>query len=125
MLVPIKWLKEYTDVNTELNEFCERMIMSGSNIETVEQIGEGVEGVVVGKIVKIEPHPNADRLLVAQIDVGVDAPIQICTAALNIFVGAFDPGRPPGGRRGRPVRSAANHFQNSRGAEHRHRLSVS
>lgn len=103
MLVPIKWLKEYTDVNTELNEFCERMIMSGSNIETVEQIGEGVEGVVVGKIVKIEPHPNADRLLVAQIDVGVDAPIQICTAALNIFVGAFVPVVLDGGRIPSPI----------------------
>lgn len=91
MLAPIKWLKEYTDVNTELNEFCERMIMSGSNIETVEQIGEGIEGVVVGQIVKIEKHPNADRLLVAQVDVGLDAPIQICTGATNIVEGAFVP----------------------------------
>lgn len=91
MLVPIKWLKEYTDVNTELNEFCERMIMSGSNIETVEQIGEGIEGVVVGRIVKIEKHPNADRLLVAQVDVGSDKLIQICTGATNIVEGAFVP----------------------------------
>ena len=91
MLVPVKWLKEYTDVNTRIDEFCERMIMSGSNIETVEQIGEGIEGVVVGKIVKIDKHPNADRLLVAQVDVGTEAPIQICTGATNIFEGAFVP----------------------------------
>ncbi|NCB41183.1 MAG: phenylalanine--tRNA ligase subunit beta [Clostridia bacterium] len=91
MLVPIKWLKEYTDMNVELNEFCERMIMSGSNIETVEQIGEGIEGVVVGKIIKIDKHPHADRLLVAQVEVGAQAPIQICTGATNIFEGAFVP----------------------------------
>jgi phenylalanyl-tRNA synthetase beta chain len=103
MLVPIKWLKEYTDVNTELNEFCERMIMSGSNIETVEQIGEGIEGVVVGKIVKVEKHPNADRLLVAQIEVGTEAPTQICTAAPNIFEGAFVPVALDGSRIPSPI----------------------
>ncbi len=91
MLVPMKWLEEYTDVTVDIQEFCDRMIMSGSNLESVEYIGEGIEGVVVGKILDIKKHPEADRLLVAQVDVGLNAPIQICTGATNIFEGAFVP----------------------------------
>ena len=54
MLVPIEWLKDYTDINVSTEEFCDRMIMSGSNLETVEYFGEDIKKVVVGKIVKIE-----------------------------------------------------------------------
>lgn len=91
MLVPVRWLRSYTDMDVSLEVFCEKMIMSGSNIETVEVFGEEIEGVVVGKILKVEPHPNADRLLVAQVDVGGSEPVQICTGAMNIFEGALVP----------------------------------
>ena len=91
MLVPIKWLEEYTDVNVSIEEFCDSMIMSGSNLETVEYIGKEVQGVVVGKILSIQKHPDADRLLVAQVDVGGNIPVQICTGAMNIFEGAYVP----------------------------------
>lgn len=103
MLVPIEWLKEYTDVNVSAEEFCDRMIMSGSNIETVEHFGEGYEKIIVGKIVDIEKHPNADHLLVAQMDIGEEDFIQIVTGADNIFEGAYVPvilhgGKLPDGR---------------------------
>ncbi len=91
MLVPIEWLKEYTDITVDIDEFCERMIMSGSNIETVERTGEELENVVVGKIMRIEKHPDADKLLVTQIDIGEDDLIQIVTGADNIFEGAYVP----------------------------------
>lgn len=91
MLVPIEWLKEYTDIKVSVEEFCERMIMSGSNIETVERFGEGIEKVVIGKIVDIEKHPDADKLLVTQIDIGEEDLIQIITGADNIFEGAYVP----------------------------------
>src|SRR5665647_2087187 len=91
MLVPIKWLEEYTDVNVGIQEFCDSMIMSGSNLESIEYIGKEVEEVNVGKILSIKKHPDADRLLVAQVDVGGNAPIQICTGAMNIFEGAYVP----------------------------------
>lgn len=91
MLVPVEWLKEYTDIKVSIEEFCERMIMSGSNIETVEHFGEEIEGVVVGRIVDIEKHPNADALLVTKIDVGEDELLQIITGAKNIFEGAYVP----------------------------------
>ena len=58
MLVPVEWLKEYTDINVSVEEFCEKMIMSGSNIETVDRFGEGIEKIVVGKIVDVEKHPR-------------------------------------------------------------------
>lgn len=103
MLVPIEWLKEYTDFNVSTEEFCERMIMSGSNIETVERYGEGIENIVVGRIVDIEKHPDADKLLVTQIDIGEENLIQIITGADNIFEGAYVPvilhgGKLPDGR---------------------------
>jgi len=103
MLVPVEWLKEYTDVNVDLEEFCERMIMSGSNIETVERFGEGIEKIVIGRIVDIEKHPDADKLLVTQIDIGEEEFVQIVTGADNIFEGAYVPvilhgGKLPDGR---------------------------
>ena len=91
MLVPIEWIREYTDVKVSVGEFCERMIMSGSNIETVESFGEGIEKVVVGRIVDIERHPDADKLFVTQIDIGEDSLVQIITGADNIFEGAYVP----------------------------------
>ena len=91
MLLPVEWLKEYTDIKVSIEEFCEKMIMSGSNIETVEHFGEGIEGVVIGKIVNIEKHPNADSLLVTKTNVGGDEPLQIITGADNIFEGATIP----------------------------------
>jgi phenylalanyl-tRNA synthetase beta chain len=103
MLVPVEWLKEYTDVNVSVDEFCERMIMSGSNIETVERFGEEIENVVVGRIVDIEKHPDADKLLVTQLDIGEEELLQIVTGAENVFEGAYVPvilhgGKLPGGK---------------------------
>jgi phenylalanyl-tRNA synthetase beta chain len=91
MLVPIEWLKEYTDVNVSTDEFCEKMIMSGSNLETCTMLGQGIQGVVVGKLIKIEGHPDAQKLSVCTVDVGGDAPLQIVCGAQNIFEGALVP----------------------------------
>ena len=64
MIVSLEWLKDYTEVNVGPQEFCDRMIMSGSNLETLELKGLDMDGVVVGKIAKIEKHPDADKLVV-------------------------------------------------------------
>lgn len=94
MLVSINWLKDYIDV-PEMHEplaktFCDKMIMSGSNIETAEEIGSGIKNVKLGKITKIEKHPEADRLVVCQIDFGKEVK-QIVTGAPNVYEGAFVP----------------------------------
>jgi len=91
MLVPVSWLKEYTDVKVDTQEFVDRMVISGSNLEVVEYWGEGIEGVVIGKIEKIEKHPDADKLSVCQINVGKSELVQIVTGAANIFEGAYVP----------------------------------
>ena len=63
MLVSVNWLKDYVDIDVPVDEFCDRMILSGSNIETVEKMGDSFSKIQVGKIVKITPHPNADKLV--------------------------------------------------------------
>lgn len=98
MLVPIDWLKEYINIKVDIDEFCEKMIMSGSNIEVVENYGEGIENVVVGKLLAVDKHPDADKLFVTKVDVGGEEPIQIVTGADNIFVGAYVPVVLHGGR---------------------------
>ena len=68
MLVPIKWLKEYTEVNMAPQEWVDGMVLSGTNLESVEYWDKGIENVVVGQILKIEPHPNAEKLVVCQVN---------------------------------------------------------
>ena len=74
-----------------MEEFCERMVMSGFNIENVQRFGRGIEDVVVGKVESVEKHPDADKLLVCIVDVGEDEPLQIVTGAGNVFEGAYVP----------------------------------
>ena len=91
MLVSINWLRDYAEIDVPVEEFCDRMILSGSNIETVEPYGTKFSGIVVGKILRIEKHPDADRLVVCSVDVGEEEPIQIVTGAKNVFEGATVP----------------------------------
>ena len=91
MIVSLNWLKDYVDVNVPVSEFCDRMIMSGSNLETCTEIGGGISGVVIGKIEKIEPHPNADKLVVCSLNVGSGEPVQVVTGAENVYEGAYVP----------------------------------
>lgn len=90
MLVPVKWLKEYVDIDMDTKKLCDKMTMSGSKVENVEKKGVGIKGVVIGQIVDIQPHPNADKLVVVLTDIG-DKKIQIVTGATNISVGDYVP----------------------------------
>lgn len=90
MLVPIKWLKDYVDIKVDPNTFADDMTMSGSKVEAVEVMGKDIDKVVVGKILKIERHPDADKLVVTQIDVGSEV-IRIVTGANNIKEGDYIP----------------------------------
>lgn len=91
MLAPIEWLKDYTEITEDMKDFCDRMIMSGSNLETCQFFCEDMENVVVGRIDKIEKHPDADKLVVCQLNVGKEEPVQIVTGAPNVFEGAVVP----------------------------------
>ncbi len=108
MLVPVEWLNDYIDLkDIGIEEFCDRMIMSGSNLETCEHFCEEIDRVVVGKIEKIEKHPDADKLVVCSLNVGEEEPVQIVTGAPNVFEGAYVPvalhkSRIPGPIHGQP-----------------------
>ena len=107
MLVSLNWLKDYVDINAGAEEFCDRMIMSGSNLETCEELGTGIENVKIGRIDKIEKHPDADKLVVCQLNLGEEELLQIVTGAANVYEGAYVPvavhnSRVPGPLHGQP-----------------------
>ena len=91
MNLSMKWLSDYVDINVTPREFAEAMTMSGSKVEGYEIESEEITKVVVGKVLSVEKHPDADKLFVCQIDIGQDKPLQIVTGASNVFVGAYVP----------------------------------
>ena len=84
MKVPVKWLKDYVDIDISPKELGDKMTMSGSKVEEIIISGAEIQNVVTGKIIEIVKHPDADALVVCQVDVGLKQPIQIVTAATNM-----------------------------------------
>ena len=78
MLVPISWLKDYVDINVSIPTLAKKLVGIGFEVEDIIYQEKQATNVVVGKIVKVEKHPNADRLRVTQIDVGTKT-IQVVT----------------------------------------------
>ncbi|MBD5560146.1 MAG: phenylalanine--tRNA ligase subunit beta [Clostridia bacterium] len=91
MLAPYEWIKDYAEVTSDPQMLAERMVMIGDGVEGIETVGADIRNVVVGRIEKIDKHPDADRLVVCRIDVGADEPVQIVTGATNVFEGAYVP----------------------------------
>ena len=103
MKIPMKWLREYVDVNMTPQEYASRMIMTGTAVEGVDKTGEQFDGVVVGRVLTCEDHPNSDHLHVCTVDVGGEAPLQIVCGAPNVAAGqlvpvALEGARLPGGK---------------------------
>ena len=91
MNLSMKWLKEFVDIDVSPKEFADKMTMSGSKVEKYEVEGEKLNRVVAGKVLSIEAHPDADKLVVCQVDVGESEPIQIVTGAKNLTVNDLIP----------------------------------
>ena len=88
MNLSMKWLSEFVTLDPmSPREFAEAMTMSGSKVEGWEIEGEKLDKVVVGQVLSIEKHPDADKLVVCQVDAGGEAPIQIVTGASNLTAG--------------------------------------
>ena len=106
MNTPLSWIKAYVpDLNVTPQEFVDRITLSGSHVESHNVYNKNLEKIVVGKILSIERHPDADKLVVCQVDVGQEAPIQIVTGAPNVKVGdvvptVLDGGKVAGGHDG-------------------------
>ncbi|PKM51739.1 MAG: phenylalanine--tRNA ligase subunit beta [Firmicutes bacterium HGW-Firmicutes-7] len=90
MNIPMKWLTDYVDIDSDIVTFTDAMTMSGSKVEGYEKLGEDINLVVVGVILEIKQHPDADKLVITQIDVGSEV-IQIVTGADNINVNDYIP----------------------------------
>ncbi|MGE5576555.1 MAG: phenylalanine--tRNA ligase subunit beta [Syntrophothermus sp.] len=91
MRVSYNWLKDYVEIKKSPEELARALTMAGIAVENLERPAEGIKGVVVGKIRRIEPHPNADKLRVCYVDCGVrregGEEIQIVTGATNVQAG--------------------------------------
>lgn len=86
MRVPISWLREYVDLPADSQVIADRLAMLGFPVEEIIKRPD-ITGVVVGKIVALEKHPNADKLQVGTIDIGAEQMLTIATAATNVAAG--------------------------------------
>ncbi len=91
MKLPLSWLSDYTDMTgITPEEYNHALTMSGSKVEGIENLGDEISGVVTGKILSVEKHPDADKLKICQVDVGTET-IQIVTGADNVKPGQTVP----------------------------------
>lgn len=91
MKVSLNWLKRYVDIPVSVEELCDKMTMSGFEVDGIEDLSKTMNNVVAARILKLERHPDADRLQICTMDVGAEEPIQIITGADNVFEGALVP----------------------------------
>ena len=91
MKISLKALKYYVDINVPVEELCDRMVMAGFEVESIEAEGENIKNVVAARIVKVEPHQDSDHLQICQMDIGKDELVQIVTGAQNIKEGDLVP----------------------------------
>ena len=90
MIVTLNWLKDFVDIDVSPEKLAELLTNSGNEVEEIIYQDRFLKNVVVGKILKIEQHPNAEKLVVCQVDIGTKV-TQIITAAKNVFEGAVVP----------------------------------
>jgi len=94
MKAPLKWLREYVNITIPPDELAKKLTMSGTDVGAIETIG-GWENIVVGEVVAIAPHPNADRLKLATVDLGSERLTSVCGAP-NVAIGQKIPFAPIG-----------------------------
>ncbi|MFK7958380.1 MAG: phenylalanine--tRNA ligase subunit beta [Lysobacterales bacterium] len=91
MKFSLNWLKEYVDVSLDAEALAERLTMGGLEVDDVGPVGGAVSGVVVARITDAQPHPDADKLKVCQVDYGQSKPITIVCGAPNARAGLVAP----------------------------------
>lgn len=107
MNTSLKWIKDMVPgLDVTPQEYADAMILSGSKVEGYKNMDADLDKIVIGQIRKIEPHPDADKLIICQVDVGQGEPIQIVTGAPNVkekdkIPVVLDGGRVAGGHDGK------------------------
>lgn len=105
MNTSLSWIKAYVpDLDVTAQEYADAMTLSGTKVEGYEKLDADLDKIVIGRIEKIEKHPDADKLVVCQVNIGTGT-TQIVTGAPNVFEGAkvpvvLDGGRVAGGHDG-------------------------
>lgn len=108
MNTALSWIKAYVpELTCTDQEYCDAMTLSGTKVEGYERLDKNLDKIVVGVIEKIERHPDADKLIVCQVNVGEET-VQIVTGASNVKEGdkvpvVLDGGRVAGGHDGGPL----------------------
>ena len=108
MNTSLSWIKAYVpELECADQEYCDAMTLSGTKVEGFEKLDKNLEKIVVGQIESIEPHPDATKLIICQVNIGSET-IQIVTGAHNVNVGdkvpvVLDGGKVAGGHDGGPL----------------------
>ncbi|MBI5093214.1 MAG: phenylalanine--tRNA ligase subunit beta [Candidatus Hydrogenedentes bacterium] len=87
MRISLNWLKEYIDIPVSAEELAAKMVMLGIGVEAIERPGADIKNVVVGQILSIDAHPDAEKLVVCRTNVGSGEPLQIVCGAKNMKAG--------------------------------------
>lgn len=91
MNTPLSWIKAYVpELNVTDQEYTDAMTLTGTKVEGFERLDKNLEKIVVGQVVKVEKHPDADKLVICQVNIGTGT-TQIVTGAPNVFEGAIVP----------------------------------
>jgi phenylalanyl-tRNA synthetase beta chain len=86
-----KWLREWVDPPVTSMELVRQLTMAGLEVDSLERLGTGVEGLVVGEVLSVEKHPDADKLRVCKVDAGRGEALQIVCGAPNVRAGGKYP----------------------------------
>ena len=91
MRVLLSWLEEFAPIVGDSTDIAEQLSDLGLTVEEVLPIGEGMDGVVVARVLDLRPHPDADRIQLVDVDVGDGESLQVCCGAFNMSVGDLVP----------------------------------
>jgi phenylalanyl-tRNA synthetase beta chain len=90
MLVSLRWLQDYVDIDDSPDELAQLLTMAGLEVDSVEERSPGFSGVVVSKVLSVKPHPNSDKLSLCQVTTGEQTLSVVCGAP-NVSEGIFVP----------------------------------
>lgn len=91
MKVSLNWLKDFVDIDVDVHELADKLVSAGFEVEEIIDKASQTRNVVLGKIVKLTKHPDADKLQICAIDVGQKETVQIVTGAQNVAEGDLVP----------------------------------
>ena len=89
MRISLSWLQEFVDISHSPEDLAHLLTMAGFEVEEIEDRRTWAEGVKVGRVMSREPHPNADKLSVCQVDIGTGDLQQIVCGAANVKADIF------------------------------------